>query len=192
MFSLSDCRVKSVLGGLFFVSKCPRDPCRVGKVGQNVAVFFWGCPPDLLVFGGGPPASVFFWGCPRPPVFRGRGPPLLRRRGFPSPQAPLPAPAPTGGRKPRPPVPPDASRAVFGLSVMVLNFFPAVLWERMEQGGDPRAGICLRSLICVPVRISSKMLMVQMQAPAREWGDSAGIRSLDGEQALAGEDGYPA
>ena len=28
--------------------------------------------------------------------------------------------------------------------------------ERMEQGGDPRAGICLRSSNCVPVRIGSK------------------------------------
>ena len=41
------------------------------------------------------------------------------------------------------------------------------LRERMERGGDPSAGICLRSLNCVSVRISSEMLMIQMQAPAR-------------------------
>ena len=57
-------------------------------------------------------------------------------------------------------------------------------WERMEQGNASVASrrlrparVCLRSLNCEPVRISSKMRMIRMQALAGEDGYPAGIRS---------------
>ena len=56
--------------------------------------------------------------------------------------------------------------------------------ERMEQGNASVASrrlrparVCLRSLNCEPVRISSKMRMIRMQALAGEDGYPAGIRS---------------
>ena len=77
------------------------------------------------------------------------------------------------------------------------NAFLPHLRERMEQRNasvasrrGPQSGHLLACIWIVgQIALVSKMLMIQMQAPARKWGYPAGIRSRHVGQAPAREEG---